>query len=164
MEARQGLQEDHAEPDALHGVEDPEPEPQTPARDGGRGGATGPREVEADVRRPPQHLRPAGGAEAHGEDGEDPGVGFGEEGEDVEEGGPDDDEEEDHEDGDGPGGDVLGGPEVEPVATVGRRHPVILDYDHDEEPLGNCQRGLFFWKRRGGSALTMMIFLLNRDV
>lgn len=42
----------------------------------------------------------------------------GEEGEDVEETCPDDDEEEDHEDADGPGGDVLGRPEIEPVATV----------------------------------------------
>lgn len=62
----------------------------------------------------------------------------GEEGEDVEESGPDDDKEEDHKDGDGPGGDVLRRPEVEPVATVRCREPVILDYDYDEEPLGQC--------------------------
>lgn len=136
MKARQGLQQDHAEADALDGVEDAEPEPEAAARDGGCGGPARPGEVEADVGDAPEHLGPAGGAEAHGEDGEDPGVGGGEEGEDVEEGGPDDDEEEDDEDGDGPGGDVLGGPEVEPVAAVGGGEPVVLDDDDDEEPLG----------------------------
>lgn len=63
-------------------------------------------------------------------------MGGGEEGENVEEGGPDDDEEEDYEDGDGPGRHVLRGPEVEPVAAVGGGEPVVLDYDYDEEPLG----------------------------
>ncbi len=60
---------------------------------------------------------------------------FGEEGEDVEKGRPNDDKEEDHEDGDGPSGNVLGGPEVEPITTIGCRQPIILNYDHDEEPL-----------------------------
>ena len=136
VEARQGLQQYHAEPDPLHRVQHPEPEPQAAARDRGRGGAAGPGEVEADVGGAPEHLRPARGAEAHGEDGQDPRVGGGEDGEDVEEGGPDDDEEEDDEEADGPGGDVLGGPEVEPVAAVGCREPVVLNHDHDEEPLG----------------------------
>lgn len=139
VEARQGLQQYHAEPDPLHRVQDPEPKPQTPARDRGGGRTAGPGQVEADVGDAPEHLRPARGAEAHGEDGQDPRVGGGEEGEDVEEGGPDDDEEEDDEEADGPGGDVLGGPEVEPVAAVGCREPVILNDDHDEEPLGYCQ-------------------------
>ena len=136
MEARQGLQQDHAEADPLHRVQDAEPEPQAAARDGGGGRTAGPGQVEADVGGAPEHLGPARGAEAHGEDGQDPRVGGGEEGEDVEEGGPDDDEEEDDEEADGPGGDVLRGPEVEPVAAVGGREPVILDDDHDEEPLG----------------------------
>ena len=59
----------------------------------------------------------------------------GEGGEDVEEGGPDADEEDGDEDGDLPGGDVLAGPEVEPVAAVGGAEPVVLDYHYDEEPL-----------------------------
>lgn len=59
----------------------------------------------------------------------------GEGGEDVEKGGPDADEEDGDEDGDLPGGDVLAGPEVEPVATVGGGEPVVLDYYDDEEPL-----------------------------
>ena len=59
----------------------------------------------------------------------------GEGGEDVEEGGPDADEEEGDEEGDLPGGDVGAGPEVEPVAAVGGGEPVILDYYYDEEPL-----------------------------
>ena len=119
VEARQGLQQYHAEPDTLHRIQHPEPKPQAPARNRGRGRTAGPREVEADVRGSPEHLRPARGAEAHGEDGQDPRVGGGEEGEDVEEGCPDDNEEEDDEEADGPGGDVLRGPEVEPVAAVG---------------------------------------------
>lgn len=165
MEARQRLQQNHAEPDTLHGIQDAEPEPETPARDGGGGGPAGPGEVEADVGDAPEHLGPAGGAEAHGEDGEDPGVGGGEEGEDVEEGGPDDDEEEDDEDGDGPGGDVLRGPEVQPVAAVGGGEPVVLDYDYDEEPLGVFVSGVFMWEKgRRGGGRTMMIFLLNREV
>ena len=104
----------------------------------------------------------------------------GEEGEDVEETRPDDDEEEDDEDGDGPGGYVLRGPEVEPVAAVWGREPVVLDDDHDEEPLrekedmsaggwlsfgykGRKKRNC--WDRRGGRGFrTMMIFLRNREV
>ena len=135
VEAGQGLQQDHAESDPLHRVQDAEPEPEAAARDGGGGRAAGPGQVEADVGGAPEHLGPARGAEAHGEDGQDPRVGGGEEGEDVEEGGPDEDEEEDDEEADGPGGHVLGGPEVEPIAAVGRREPVVLDYDDDEEPL-----------------------------
>ena len=119
MEARQSLQQYHAESDALHRVQDPEPKPQAPTSDRGRGRAAGPGEVEADVGGPPEHLRPARSAEAHGEDGQDPRVGGREDGEDVKKGGPDDDEEEDDEEANGPGGDVLGGPEVEPVAAVG---------------------------------------------
>ena len=141
VEARQGLQQYHAESNTLHRVEDSKPQPQTPARNRGRGGASGPGEIEADVGYSPEHLCPAGGAEAHGEDGEDPGVRGGEEGADVEQGGPDDDEEEDYQDGNGPGGDMLGGPEVEPIAAVGCREPVVLDYDHNEEPLVICEQG-----------------------
>ena len=91
-------------------------------------------------------------------------MGGGEDGEDVEEGGPDDDEEEDYEDGDGPGGHVLGGPEVEPVAAVGGGEPVILDYDYDEEPLGRVVSEGVQWKKGTGGRRTMMIFLLNREV
>ena len=67
----------------------------------------------------------------------------GKDGEDVEESSPDDDEEEDDEDGDGPGGDVLGGPEVEPVAAVRGGEPVVLDDYHDEEPLKIISKGFF---------------------
>ena len=49
VEARQGLQQYHAESDALHRVQDTEPKPQAPTRDRGRGRATGPGQVEADV-------------------------------------------------------------------------------------------------------------------
>lgn len=49
MESRQCLQQYHAEPDSLHGIQDPEPQPQTPTRDRGGGGAAGPGEIEADV-------------------------------------------------------------------------------------------------------------------
>lgn len=49
VEASQRLQQYHAEPDALHGIQDTKPQPQTPARDGGRGGTARPGEVEADV-------------------------------------------------------------------------------------------------------------------
>ena len=59
----------------------------------------------------------------------------GEGGEDVEEGGPDADEEDGDEDGDLPGGYVLAGPKVKPVAAVGGAEPVILDYYYDEKPL-----------------------------
>ena len=134
MEAGEGLQQDHAEADALDGVEDAEPEPVAAAHDGGGGGPAGPGHVRADVGGAPEHLGPARGAEADGEDGQDPAVGCGQAGEEVEEGGPDEDEEEEHEQEDGVGGHVLGGEEVEPVAAVGRRQEVVLDRDDDEEP------------------------------
>jgi hypothetical protein len=134
MEARQRLQQDHAEPDALHRVQHAEPEPEGAAGDGGGDGAAGPGDVGADVGGAPEHLGPARGAEAHGEDGEDPGVVGREAGEEVEEEGPDGDEEEEDEEGDGVGGEVLRGPEVEPVAAVGGAEPVVLDADDDEEP------------------------------
>lgn len=134
MEPRQRLQQNHAEPDALHRVQHAKPQPQAPPRDRARHGAAGPGDVGADVGGAPEHLGPAGGAEAHGEDGEHPGVVRGEAGEDVEQGGPDADEEDEHEEDDAPCGHVLRGPEVEPVAAVGRAEPVVLDDDHDEEP------------------------------
>ena len=56
-------------------------------------------------------------------------------GEDVEESGPDADEKDGDEDGDLPCGDVLAGPEVQPVAAVGSAEPVVLDDYYDEEPL-----------------------------
>lgn len=59
----------------------------------------------------------------------------GQDGEAPEEEGPHDDEEEDDEQGDGPGGGVLAGPEVFPVAAVGRGEEVVLDDDGNEEPL-----------------------------
>lgn len=62
-------------------------------------------------------------------------MGGGEVGEEVEDGGPDGNKEEDDKKGDAPGGDMLRGPEVQPVATVGGGEKVILDNDNDEEPL-----------------------------
>ena len=98
MEPRECLQENHADADALDGVEDAEPEPEGAAEEGaGDGVAAGPGEPLAHVGDAPEHLAPARGAEADGEDGEDPGVGFGEVGEDGEEEGPDEDEEEEDE-------------------------------------------------------------------
>lgn len=55
--------------------------------------------------------------------------------EEVEDAGPDDDEEEDNKEGDAPGRDMLRGPEVQPVAAVGGGEKVILNDDDDEEPL-----------------------------
>lgn len=75
-------------------------------------------------------------------------MGAGGDGEAPEEEGPDDDEEEDDEEGDGPDGGVLAGPEVFPVAAVGRGEEVVLDDDGDEEPLERgrvCQ----LWCGRG---------------
>ena len=139
MEARHRLQQDHAEADALQRVEHAEPEPEGPARERGRDGPARPGHVGADVGGRPEELGPAGRAQAHGEDGQDPRVRGREPGEDVEEQRPDEDEEEDDEEGDGPGGSVRGRPEVEPVAAVGSREPVILDDDDDAEPLvGMC--------------------------
>ena len=37
-----------------------------------------------------------------------------------------------------PCGDVLAGPEVEPVAAIRSAEPVVLDDYHNEEPLYNC--------------------------
>lgn len=63
-----------------------------------------------------------------------------EEGEDVENEGPDDDEEEEDEEDDGPGGGVLAGPEVLPVAAEGGGEEVVLEDDGDEEPLVEMMR------------------------
>lgn len=134
MEPRQRLQQNHAEPDPLHRIQHAQPQPQTASGDGAGNGAAGPGDVGADVARSPEHLCPAWGAEAHGEDGQGPGVVGREAGEEVEEGGPDADEEDEDEDGDAPCGEVLRGPEVEPVAAVGGAEPVVLDDDDDEEP------------------------------
>ncbi len=82
MDARQGLEEDHAEADALHGVQHAEPEPQAAADEGAGDGAAGPGDVLPDVGGAPEQLTPSRGAEADGEDGEDPGVVFGEDAED----------------------------------------------------------------------------------
>lgn len=53
----------------------------------------------------------------------------------IEKEGPDNDEEENDEEGDGPGWGVFGGPEVSPVAAVRGGEEVVLDDDGDEEPL-----------------------------
>jgi len=76
-------------------------------------------------------------------------VGAGGDGEAPEEEGPDDEEEEDDEQGNGPGGGVLAGPEVFPVAAVGRGEEVVLDDDGDEEPLDG-RDGLLVLVRKGG--------------
>ena len=48
---------------------------------------------------------------------------------------PDTNEEDKKEQGDGPAGSMLAGPEISPVATIRSREPVILYQDHDKEPL-----------------------------
>lgn len=58
----------------------------------------------------------------------------GEEGEDVEDDGPQANEEAQGEEGGAPVGDVLAAKEELPVTTVGRGEPVVLDDDGDEEP------------------------------
>ena len=128
------MQEYHPKPDALERIQDPEPEPQTAARDRGAEMAARPGDVDADARDAPEHLGPAGRAEADGEDGQDPGVGLAQAVEDVEDGGPEQREEEEHQAHDGPAGGVLRGPQVQPVAAVGGGEEEILDEDSEEEP------------------------------
>ena len=95
MKPRERLEEDHAETDALDGVEDSEPEPETGAEVGSDGAS--PRDVHCtrakrvsdcvrteerratkertgEGRRAPEHLAPARAAEADGKDAEDPRV------------------------------------------------------------------------------------------
>ena len=55
-------------------------------------------------------------------------------GEEVEECSPDENKEEEHEEEDGVGRDVLGGKEVEPIPAVGCGEEVVLDGDDDEKP------------------------------
>ena len=55
---------------------------------------------------------------------------------------PDTDEEAEDEESDGPGGSVLGGPEVFPVAAVGGGEEEVLDEHGDEEPLEDVSRML----------------------
>ena len=55
-------------------------------------------------------------------------------GEDVEDGGPNEDKEDEDKDECLPGGEMLARPEVEPVSSVGGREPVVLYDDDDEEP------------------------------
>lgn len=96
MQPCQCLQQDHPKSDPLQGIQHAEPQPQT-ARDEGACGvaAACPGEVEAGARDAPPDLGPAGGAEAAGEDGEDPTVGFGEVAEEEEGESPDYAEEDD---------------------------------------------------------------------
>ena len=59
---------------------------------------------------------------------------FGEDGEAVEESGPDEAEEEDDEEDDLVWFCVVGGPEISPVTAVGGTEEIVLDEDGDEEP------------------------------
>jgi len=97
VDARQRLQQDHAEADALHGIEEAEPQPQRAAEQRGRDGPPGPREIQPDGRRAPQHLAPARRAEADGENGQDPRVRLAERREHPQDGGPGEDEEDEDE-------------------------------------------------------------------
>ena len=161
MKPRERLQQNHAESNPLHRVQHPEPQPQRAADDCAGDGRPGPRHPEAHAGRGPQHLAPARGPQADGEHGKDPGVAFGEGGEGPEEGGPEADEEGEDEEGDGPGGGVLRGPEVFPVAAVGGGEEEVLDEDGDEEPLF-MGAGLVWLVLERGEGLerevTMMIF------
>ena len=62
-------------------------------------------------------------------------MGGGEGGKEPEKAGPDTDEEDEDKESDGPGGGVLRGPEVFPIAAIRGGEKVILDDDGDEEPL-----------------------------
>lgn len=62
-------------------------------------------------------------------------MGGGQVSEEIEDGGPDANEEENDEDGDAPGRDMLRGPEIQPIAAVGGGEKVILDHNDNEEPL-----------------------------
>jgi hypothetical protein len=79
-------------------------------------------------------LTPAGGAETDGEDGENPGMGFGKETQDEEEYGPNAYEKDCDEENDLPGWNGSA-PKVRPIPSVGRAQPEILQDNGDEEPL-----------------------------
>lgn len=102
----------------MDGVENAEPEPEGAADQGAvqRGG--GPGEPGGHAGGGPEDLGPARGAEADGEDRDDPGVVGGEFAEEGEEGGPDSDEEGEDQQRDRPWWGVVAGPEVAPVAAV----------------------------------------------
>lgn len=136
MEAGEGLQEDHAESDALERVQDTEPEPQG-AREEGADDRVMRRDgdVERDPGGGPQHLTPAGGAEGDCEDWDEPCVSAGEAAKNGEEEGPDQYEEEQEEKDDRPCRRVLGGPKEFPIAVVGCGEEVVLENYHYEEPL-----------------------------
>lgn len=134
MESRQRLQENHAKADPLQRIQHAEPQPQGAADQGAAYGGKRPGDPLAHAGGAPEHLRPARGAEADGEDGQDPAVAAGGDGEAPEREGPDADEEGGDEQRDGPCGRVLAGPEVFPVAAVGGREEEVLDEDGDEEP------------------------------
>ena len=156
VDPRERLQQNHPEPDPLQGVQDAKPQPQTPAHERAGHGSAGPGNVLADVRDAPEHLAPARGAEADGEDGENPAVVFGEDAEEPEERGPDEDEEEDDEADDLPRFGVVGAPKVAPVAAVGRAEPVILDQHRHEEPEDDLSAGdgaIERWDGAGGLAV-----------
>ena len=143
MDARERLQEDHAEADALQGVQDAEPEPQTASNEGGSDGPTGPGNVLADVGGAPEHLAPSGRAQTDGEDGQDPRMIFAKDAEEPEEGGPHDAEEQNAEKHDLPWLSEIARPQISPVTTVWGGEPVVLDHDGDEKPeddLAACQR------------------------
>lgn len=146
MKPRQGLQKNHAKADPLQRIQHPQPEPQAPSEQR-TSNAAAQGHIEADVGGGPENLRPAGGAKADGEDGQDPRVSFGKAAQDEERESPDDDEEEEEEEHNSPDGCVLARPEISPVSAVGGREPVVLDKDHDQEPLMN----------RGGLMLVLTI-------
>ena len=134
VEAGQGLEEDHAEANALDGVEGAEPEPEGAAGEGAGDGGARPGHPGAHTGDGPQHLAPAGGTEADGEHGEDPRVAERGAGENGEQDGPDADEEGEDEKDYHPRLGVDRAPEVAPVAAVGRGEEEVLDEDGDEEP------------------------------
>ena len=120
MEARQRLQEDHAEADALNRVQGAEPEPEGPARQGAGEGRARPGDPLPHARDGPEHLAPARRTEADGEHGEDPGMTQRGPREDGQQDGPDAHEEAKDEEDDHPGLRVDGAPEVPPVTAVRR--------------------------------------------
>ena len=143
VESGQSLEQDHAEADALDGIEHAEPEPQSAAGQGTCEGGASPGNPKPNARGCPENLAPAGGSKADGEHGEDPGVALREGGEAPEEESPEEDEEAEDEEDDRPGWGVVGGPKVAPIAPVRGREKVILNQDSNEEPLGTIPSALW---------------------
>ena len=93
-------------------------------------------------------MTPSRCSETNGEDWQDPGVILGQEAENPQERRPNNDEEKDNKQNNLPSFSMFGAPEVSPISSVRRRHPVVLNDDSDEEPHDNFpaeKRGVKRW-------------------